>query len=70
VRDSVAAANGRDLPKYFDAAKVRTMTVGSSAECGKPLLRQGLTRERGTRKAKIEAKLERRRTMADQNLRR
>jgi hypothetical protein len=70
VRDSVAAANGRDLPKYLDAANVRTMTVGRSAERGKPLLRQGQTRERGTRKAKIEAKLERRRTMADQDLRR
>ena len=54
VRDSVAAANERDLPKYLDAAKVRTMTVGRSAERGKPLLRQGQTRERGTRKAKIE----------------
>jgi hypothetical protein len=54
VRDSVAAANGRDLPKYLDATKVRTMTVGRSAERGKPLLRQGQTRERGTRKAKIE----------------
>ena len=70
VRDSVAAANGRDLPKYLDAAKVRTMTVGRSADRGKPLLRQGQTHERGTRKAKIEAKLERRRTMADQDLRR
>ena len=42
----VAAANGRDLPKYRDAPKVGTMTAGSSAERGKPLLRRGQTRER------------------------
>ena len=46
VRDSVAAANARDLPKSLDAAKVRTMTVGRSTERGKPPLRQGQTRER------------------------
>ena len=46
VRYSVAAANGRDLPKYLDAPKVRTMTVGGSAERGKPLWRRVQTRER------------------------
>ena len=69
VRDSVAAANEMDLPKYLDAPKLGTMTEGSSAERGKPLLRRRHTRERGTRKAKIEAKLERSRTMADKDLR-
>jgi hypothetical protein len=69
VRDYGAAANERDTPKYLDAPKVGTMTAGSSPEHGKPLLRRGQTRERGTRKAKIEAKLERSRTMSDQDLR-
>jgi hypothetical protein len=40
VRDGVAVANGRDLPKDWDAPEVGTMTEGSSAERGKPLLRQ------------------------------
>jgi hypothetical protein len=69
VRDSVAAANGIDLPKYLDAPKVGTMTTGRSTEVGKSLSRRGQTRECGTRKAKIEAKLERSRTMADKDLR-
>jgi hypothetical protein len=69
VRDCVAAANGIDLPKYLDVPKVGMMTEGSSAERGKQLLKRGHTRERGTRKAKIEAKLERSRTMADKDLR-
>ena len=69
VRDSVAAANERDLSKYLDAAKVGTMTEGSLADRDKQSLRRGQTRERGTRKAKIEAKLERSRTMADKDLR-
>jgi hypothetical protein len=70
VRDSAAAANGIDLPKYLDVPKVRTMTKGSSAQRRKQVLRQGQTLECTTRKAKIKAKLERRRTMADQDLRR
>jgi hypothetical protein len=69
VRDSDAAANGRDSSKSLDAPTVRTMTVGSSAERGKPLLGRGQKREPGTRKAKIEAKLGRRRTVAGQDLR-
>jgi hypothetical protein len=69
VLDSVAAANGRDLPKDWDAPKARTMTVGSSAEHGKSFLRRRQTRERRTRKVKIEAKLQRSRTMADNDLR-
>jgi hypothetical protein len=69
VRDSVAAANVRDLPKHWDAPKVGMVTAGSSAERGKPLLRRGRTRECGTRKSKIEAKLERSRTMAGKDLR-
>jgi hypothetical protein len=58
-----------DLPKDLDVSNVGTMTAGSSAEHGKPLLRPGQTRECGTRKAKIEAKLERSRTMAGKDLR-
>jgi hypothetical protein len=57
VRDCLAAANGMEVPKNSDAPKVGTMTAGCSAEHGNQLLRRGQTRECGTRKAKIEAKL-------------
>jgi hypothetical protein len=69
ARDHVAAANGMDLPKYLDAPRVGTMTEGSSAEVGKPLQRRERTRECRTRKAKIEAKLERSKAMSDKDLR-
>jgi hypothetical protein len=69
VRDPVAAANAKDLPKYLGAPKVGTMTAGSSAERGKHFLKRGQTRECGTRKAKNEAKLERSKTIADKELR-
>jgi hypothetical protein len=52
VRDYLAAANGRDFPKQWDAPKVGTMTAGSPAERGKPFWRWGRTRECGTRKQK------------------
>jgi hypothetical protein len=58
VRDCVAAAKGMEVPKNSDALQVGTMTAGSSAERGKPCSRRGQTRECGTRKGKIEAKLE------------
>jgi hypothetical protein len=70
VRDLVAAANERDLSKYLDAPNVGMMSDGSPAERDEQPLRWGQTRERGTRKGKIQAKLERSRTMADQDLRR
>jgi uncharacterized Zn finger protein len=46
------------------------MTEEGSAERGKQFLRQGQTRKCGTGKAKIEAKLEGSKTMADKDLRR
>jgi hypothetical protein len=57
------------LHLFLDAPNVGTLTEGSSAEHGKPLLRRGRTRERGTRKAKIKAKFERSKTVTDQDLR-
>jgi hypothetical protein len=69
VRDDLAPANGIDLPRYWDAPKVGTMTEVSSAESGKQCLRRGPTPECKTRKAKIEAKLEGSRMMADKDLR-
>jgi hypothetical protein len=59
VRDYVAAVNGRDLLKSWDAPKVGMMTAGSPAERGKQFLRwrrTHATAEQEKQKAKPNSK--------------
>jgi hypothetical protein len=54
---------------HWNAPEVRATMEGASAERGERRLRRGPTPECKTRKAKIKAKPERSRTMADKDLR-